>query len=491
MKAPLPTNEAQRLAKLLSYDVLDTEAESGYDDLTALAAQICGTPISLVSLVDGDRQWFKSKVGVDATETHRDHAFCAHAILQKEVMVIPNAPDDPRFADNPLVTAHPEIRFYAGAPLITQEGYGVGTLCVIDSQPRNLSPEQTQALKALSRQVVNQLELRLKVKELQAEVEERKQIERELRRTQAQMIQQEKLSIVGQLVAGVAHEINNPMTFIEGNLRHLQGYTQDLLQLVAQYEQDFPQGSEAIAQLLNAIDLDYLRADYPQLFQSMQYGTQRVRQIVSALRTFSHLDEQGIKPLDLGENLDSILMILASSLEEQRIQLRRDYQDLPTIEGDAGALNQVFLQILENSMDALAQKEGDRRIHIQAQTMGVGEASPLENRLQLQIHDNGIGITPQIQTKVFDPFFTTKPVGKGTGLGLFTAHAIITQQHHGEITCESEPGQGTTITITLPLQSVPMHRRSSAPPLAPPAPNPKGSAVALDCIPRADFDPPV
>lgn len=161
MQAPIPDDEQQRLRKLRSLEILDTFPEQAYDDIVFLASEIADTPIALMTLVDLDRQWFKSKVGLDAAETHRDHAFCAHAIRKpNEILVVENAPNDPRFADNPLVTGAPSIRFYAGAPLVCSDGTALGTLCVIDRKPRTLSPLQERALQVLSRQVVAQIELR-------------------------------------------------------------------------------------------------------------------------------------------------------------------------------------------------------------------------------------------------------------------------------------------------------------------------------------------
>ncbi|MBA3969811.1 MAG: GAF domain-containing protein [Gemmatimonadetes bacterium] len=181
MKAPLPHTEAARVAALHEYRILDTLPEPAYDDLTRLASEICRTPIALGTLIDSDRQWFKSRVGLDVAETPRDIAFCAHALFDTELLVVRDTTQDERFADNPFVTAAPRIRFYAGAPLVSHDGQVLGTLCVLDSEPRELTPEQMDALRALARQVMAQLELRRKVPDLQTAVAERERAEAQLR----------------------------------------------------------------------------------------------------------------------------------------------------------------------------------------------------------------------------------------------------------------------------------------------------------------------
>ncbi len=330
--AAFPANENERIQELLGYRVLDTSPETSYDDIAKLAAYICGTATSLVSLVDVSRQWFKSTVGLDATEMPRDLAFCAHAILKPEVLVIPDAHADERFASNPLVTGAPYIRFYAGAPLITSKGYAVGTLCVIDYVPKQLTPEQIQALEALARQVVSQLEMRLTVQRVEAEIakneeakvalqqlnvrlEERteticqknQQLEqtlRQLRLAQSQLVQNEKMASLGQMVAGIAHEINNPVNFIAGNVAPAKRYASELSELVKLYQAEHIAPSKTIQALAKKIELDFLVKDFHYLLSSMQTGSQRIAEIVKALRTFSRLDESDRKPADLRAGLE-------------------------------------------------------------------------------------------------------------------------------------------------------------------------------------------
>jgi GAF domain-containing protein len=187
MSAPIPHNEAKRLKVLWQYEVLDTVPEEVFDDLTSLAAHICEAPMALISLVDEDRQWFKAKVGVTLNETSRDMSFCGHAIMQSDLFIVPDATKDARFAKNPLVTAEPKIRFYAGAPLVTPDGHALGTLCVLDKVPRKLRPEQQKALRVLAHHIVSQLELRRHSRELASARQEGGKVKRELEDARAEI----------------------------------------------------------------------------------------------------------------------------------------------------------------------------------------------------------------------------------------------------------------------------------------------------------------
>lgn len=297
---------------------------------------------------------------------------------------------------------------------------------------------------------------------LHAEAQDRKsqQLERalkDLRQTQAQLVQTEKMSSLGHLVAGVAHEINNPVNFIYGNLNYANQYLQDLLAVVELYQHHYPQPPPVVANKLQDIDIKFIERDLPKLLNSMQIGTERIREIVMALRIFSRLDEAGVKDADLHQNIDSTLMILKNRLKEKpnrpAIQVIKAYGPLPPVLCHPGQLNQVFMNILVNAIDALDERDGDRTYEeIEANPSIIWIATEMlgEDWVEIRIADNGPGISQDSQERLFDPFFTTKPVGKGTGLGLSISHRIIVEKHHGKLDCYSTPGKGTEFIIQIP-----------------------------------------
>ncbi|MEP0871284.1 ATP-binding protein [Trichocoleus desertorum AS-A10] len=279
----------------------------------------------------------------------------------------------------------------------------------------------------------------------------------ELQRTQAQVVQSEKMSSLGQLVAGLAHEINNPINFIHGNLVHVQEYTQDLLGFVQLYEQHYPQPVSEIQAEAEEIDLEFLQQDLPKMLASMKMGSDRIRQIVLSLRNFSRMDEAEIKPVNIHEGLDSTLMILQHRLkarsERPEIEVIKDYDQLPLVECYAGQLNQVFMNILVNAIDAL-EEHNHKRTYQEMQTnpsqITIRTTAINAQWVQVAIVDNGKGMTQQTQQQIFNPFFTTKPVGKGTGMGMSISYQIITEKHGGKLECFSTLGKGTEFVIQIP-----------------------------------------
>ncbi|MBN3882045.1 MAG: ATP-binding protein [Nostoc sp.] len=284
---------------------------------------------------------------------------------------------------------------------------------------------------------------------------------KELQNTQAQLIQTEKMSSLGQLVAGVAHEINNPANFIHANLNHASVYSQDILDLLKLYQHTYPNPTLEISDRAQDLDIEFLAEDLPKLMTSMQMGTKRIRQIVLSLRNFSRLDEADMKFVDIHEGLDNTLMILNHRLtatpNQSEIQIIKKYGDLPLVECYAGQLNQAFMNVLVNAIDALEEAS-------QKQSFEDLKTNPSQIRLQtqidksndyvmVQIYDNGIGMCEDVKHRVFDHMFTTKPVGKGIGLGMAIAYQIVVDKHRGTIEVDSTPECGTEFTIRIPLIS--------------------------------------
>jgi signal transduction histidine kinase len=271
-----------------------------------------------------------------------------------------------------------------------------------------------------------------------------------LQQTQAQLIQSEKMSALGQLVAGIAHEINNPVTFIQSNLEPTENYVKDLLSLLELYQQEYPETSAVIQAKIQEIDLEFIWSDLTKILQSMQVGSERIKQIILSLRNFSRLDEAEMKAVDLHKGIESTLLILQNRLQgtdnQPKVEVIKEYGNLPHVNCYASEMNQVFMSIISNALDALKDANKTTKnplIRIQTEVRE-------KERVRIAIADNGCGITPQIRSRIFEPFFTTKPVGSGTGLGLSVSYAII-KKHGGKLTCDSTVGSGTKFTIEIPI----------------------------------------
>ena len=397
ISAPLSDNEEERLRRLKELDILDTLEEQAYDDLTHLAAQICDTPIALVSLIDHDRQWFKSHYGLDARETPRELAFCAHAILNDDVFIVEDSSKDERFHDNPLAMDAPHVKFYAGAPLILDGNIHLGTLCVIDNKARQLSEEQKLSLQALARQVVSQLQLRLTIKGMS-------------RLDQAK----------DEFLAMVSHELRTPLTSIHGSLGLLINQAQEL-----------PDSS----------------------FKLVDIAQRNTRRLLSIVNDILDLAKLEAGKFDIHPQAIDLV-----ALAKQAIQLNRDYceqchchielKEYPNkvpvmINGDEQRLLQVLGNLISNAAKFTSK---DDTIEVSISTV--------DNKALLKITDHGVGLTEKQQMQLFEKFKQANTNGNhklpGTGLGLVISKNII-ELHHGEIGCESTLGQETSFYIKLPL----------------------------------------
>jgi PAS domain S-box-containing protein len=292
----------------------------------------------------------------------------------------------------------------------------------------------------------------------------------ELQQAQAQLVQTEKMSCLGQMVAGIAHEINNPVNFIYANLCHANKYTKDLLELVEVYEQHYPKPSPEILEKIEEIDLEFLKEDLPKLVASMAVGAERIGEIVLNLRNFSRLDEAEKKAVNIHDGIDSTLMILQHRLKAKgslgEIKVVKEYGALPLVECYAGSLNQVFMNIFANAIDALEQTQKELHKNPEKRELIIKSGSEIyvpkidirtrvkeDNFVEITIADNGMGMSEEVRKRLFDLFFTTKPVGKGTGLGMSISYQIVVEKHGGKLMCDSAPGEGAEFVIEIPIFS--------------------------------------
>ncbi|MFY8275430.1 ATP-binding protein [Pseudoalteromonas sp. SSDWG2] len=407
IKPPKPQNEQARIDALNSYEVLDTESERLFDDFTQLASEVCETPISLISLIDPNRQWFKSKVGLDVNETARDIALCSYAILQDDILEVPDALKDERFVDNPLVTGAPFLRFYAGMPLKTPDGYNIGTLCVIDQKPKTLNKHQRNALKILAREVIAQFELRQKNKKLEL----------------ANKYKTEFLSTV-------SHEIRTPLNAIVG-LSELALEHTKIDSVDAQILEFIKQINGSGAQLLRIVNsvLD---------FGKIEAGKMELDESVVDLRAVI------LKTLDIAK------YTAKEKLVDMIVDVTIGPQTYCRI--DDIKLSQVLTNIINN---AIKFTPSGKRIRV--------HASVEQQNIQLEIQDQGVGISEQDLRKLFDKyaqFGSKRNAQEGTGLGLSITRGLVALMQ-GSIEVDSALNSGTCVHITLPFN--PASKPSKAP----------------------------
>ncbi|MDR5773948.1 MULTISPECIES: ATP-binding protein [unclassified Caballeronia] len=419
--AAVPATEAERLYTLRSFDVLDSLPEPAFDDIATLAATICQSPIALVSLIDRDRQWFKACIGLGARETPRDQAFCAHAILEPtSLLVIEDATLDPRFRDNPLVLGEPHIRFYAGAPIVTDDGHALGTVCVIDREPRALSQEQCTALESLARQAAIMLKLRRMGIQ---RGEEKRELQRKITDALADddaahetFKQNQRVGSVGQLTGGIAHDFNNLLQTIS-----------TCLQLVEH----------------RAHDADQVRRWSANGLQAVTHGAALIRQLL----TFSRQESVEQESLCVTRSVHGMKELLARVLGPETqlaFQLRSEGVRVLT---NATQLEAALLNLVINARDAM---QGRGRIEVATRVFEAEGDPDLANGnyVELRVSDTGPGMPPEVARRAFEPFFSTKPEGKGTGLGLSQVYGVALKAG-GIARIGTEPGAGTTVSLYL------------------------------------------
>ncbi|MEG4349758.1 PAS domain S-box protein [Microcoleus sp. LAD1_D3] len=348
-------------------------------------------------------------------------------------------------------------------PIYTASGDIGAITCYQAMSVRNWSDSEVELMQAVVAQIaiaIDHAELytqtRTAARLAQAQTQQLEQTLQDLQRTQTQLIQSEKMSSLGQLVAGVAHEINNPVNFIYGNLSYTSEYTQNLLKMLQLYQKEYPQPSARIVDAREDFEIDYLIEDLPKILASMKVGADRIRDIVLSLRTFSRLDEAEKKQVDIHEGIESTLLILQNRLKHKAdhptINVIKEYGTLPLVECYPGQLNQVFMNLLSNALDALEMEMKESERNAKNLSITIRTQVTDNNSVAISIADSGPGMSEDVQKRLFDPFFTTKPIGKGTGLGLAISHSIIVEKHGGKLSCTSLLGEGSEFAIEIPLR---------------------------------------
>ncbi|QLE44276.1 GAF domain-containing protein [Nostoc sp. C052] len=462
-----------KAAQAISQEI---ELEKLLATLIQMAITSAGAQIGCLILRQ-DEQWLVV-AQADSEQTHRleilleqcqeipQSVIYAVARTQKTT-VFENLSDSAQFAGDRYVTTH-QPKSVLCTP-ISQQGKLIGILYLENNLTTGaFTSDRLQVIQLLTAQAAISLEnaqlycqleeysysLEQKISERTQELTQKAtQLEstlQELQRTQSQLIQAEKMSSLGQLVAGIAHEINNPINFIYGNLEPASQYVTSLIEINHLYQNNYPQPIPEIEEKIADVELYFLVNDLQKLFKSMKLGAERIRQIVLSLRNFSRLDESEIKPVDIHEGIDSTLLILQHRLKNSsknaEISIIKEYSQMPLVNCYPSALNQVFMNILSNAIDALKELDVNQKPTITIRTQ-IQE----QKYISIQIIDNGMGMSESVRNKIFEPFFTTKPVGSGTGLGLSISYSIVVEQHGGQLNCISAPGKGTEFIIKIPV----------------------------------------
>jgi predicted ATPase/signal transduction histidine kinase len=376
----------------------------------------------------------------------------------RETVIVNDINGNTLFTADPYFTNHRPQSFLCN-PILSQ-GQLIGILYLENTLATGaFSTKRLEVLKLLCSQAAISIKNARFYQQSQAYAQQLEQSLQELKQAQFQLVQSEKMSSLGQLIAGVAHEINNPVNFISGNLAYAKDYVRGLLQLIQAYQQHYPQTEPTIKTLAEAIDLDFVARDLPSLLRSMETGAERIQHIVASLRMFSRMDEAEMKPINIHDGLDSTLMILQSRLKphpnHDGICVIKTYGDIPLVECHAGQLNQVFMNLISNAIDALEDYPDSSQTTTEAPTIRITTELFDETWVRIYIADNGPGISESTQSQIFNPFFTTKPIGKGTGMGLSISYQIVAERHRGMLECISSPGNGANFVIKLPCnQSV-------------------------------------
>ncbi|OYD99251.1 ATPase [Nostoc sp. 'Peltigera membranacea cyanobiont' 213] len=350
-----------------------------------------------------------------------------------------------------------EARAYIIVPIFQGDNLWGLLAAYQNIKPRDWQEDEIDLLMQIGTQLGVGLQQAELLEQTQVQKEEITQTLKELQDTQSQLIQSEKMAGLGQLVAGIAHEINNPISFIYGNMTYVKEHTENLFKLLRLYQKQYPKTTEEIKKQVAALDLDFINDDLPKILASMKMGAERISQLVLSLRIFSRLDETGIKPVDLHEGINSTLLILQHRLQSQTnsfaIEVVKQYGELPPVVCYAAQMNQVFMNIINNAIDALensaisGKKIDTPKIWIRTEVIE-------ENTILIWIADNGCGIPEIVRSRIFEPFFTTKQPGQGTGLGLSISYQIIVEKHGGNIKCVSEPGNGCEFWIEIPMKRI-------------------------------------